>query len=424
MHQTVTAPSKSWRIAVVGAGAAGLTCAHALKRAGFDRVTVFEGTDRVGGKCCTIEHEGRTLELGAGGASASYYKVRELLREHDVRAEFSGARGYFIEPANGRGRFMPPPMRGLGLFRVAANVTRFLRIAARHASALEPGFDGVDPSLAVPFKDWARARGCEIAAEMIEPWFTGFGYGYFDEIPAAYVLKYSALIRLPMYELRDVGYQGLWERVAARLDVRTGTRVQRVRRAESGVVVTVRERDEPFDALIVACPLDGALGFLDATPDERELFSAVRNIDYHVVGIPMRSPPKARYGFVADHLRREHGGKPSFFYRRWLDRDFVLFYALPPPGASLEDTVEATRRLVADLGGASDGQIVSRAWKYFPHVDSATMAAGFYRRLEGLQGQRRTWLAGEVFSFSAVEPVVAYSQAMVNRCFVSRPASA
>jgi hypothetical protein len=254
---------------------------------------------------------------------------------------------------------------------------------------------------------------------MIEPWFTGFGYGYFDEIPAAYVLKYSALIRLPMYELRDVGYQGLWERVAARLDVRTGTRVQRVRRAEGGVVVTARDQEEPFDALILTCPLDSALAFLDATPDERELFSAVRTIDYHVVGIPMRSPPKARYGFVAEHLRREHGGKPSFFYRRWLDRDFVLFYTLPPPGTSVEDTVQATRRLVADLGGASDGEIVSRSWKYFPHVDSETMAGGFYRRLEGLQGQRRTWLAGELFSFSAVEPVVAYSQAMVDRWFVS-----
>ncbi len=194
--------------------------------------------------------------------------------------------------------------------------------------------------------------------------------------------------------------------------------MQRVRRAEDGVVVTSRNREEQFDALIVTCPLDAALGFLDATPTERNLFSAVRTIDYHVVGISMRAPPKARYGFFAEHLRREPGGKPSFFYRRWLDRDFVLFYALPPRGASLEDTVEATRKLVSDLGGEADGEIVSRAWKYFPHVDSATMSGGFYRRLEGLQGQRRTWLAGEVFSFSAVEPVVAYSQAMIDRWFV------
>ncbi len=417
MSATTARPPKTSRVAIVGAGAAGLSCAHALKRAGFGAVTVFEADERVGGKCCTVEHEGRTIELGAGGASASYFKVRELMREHGAKAEVSGLRAYFADPAAGGGSYVPPPMRGLGLLRAAPDLVRFFRAVARQGAAIAPGFDGVDASLSVPFAEWARAHRCEAAAAMIEPWFTGFGYGYFDEIPAAYVLKYSALIRLPMYELRDVGYQGLWERVAARLDVRTSSPVERVRRSERDVVVTSRGRDETFDALVVACPLDRALGFLDAEPVERELFGAVETIDYHVVGVTMRSPPKDRYGFVADHLRRENGGKPSFFYRRWLDGDLVLFYALPPPGVTLDDTVEATRRVVSDLGGSIDAVVVTRAWKYFPHVSAGAMAAGFYRKLEALQGERRTWLAGEVFSFSAVEPVVAYSQAMIARHF-------
>src|SRR5207247_1405288 len=41
------------RIAVVGAGLAGLTCAYRLKQAGYS-AEIFEASDRVGGRCWTI----------------------------------------------------------------------------------------------------------------------------------------------------------------------------------------------------------------------------------------------------------------------------------------------------------------------------------------------------------------------------------
>ena len=47
------------RIAIVGAGPAGLTAAMALRRLGYSSVTVFERRGRVGGKCLTVEIEGR-----------------------------------------------------------------------------------------------------------------------------------------------------------------------------------------------------------------------------------------------------------------------------------------------------------------------------------------------------------------------------
>ena len=45
------------------------------------------------------------------------------------------------------------------------------------------------------------------------------------------------------------------------------------------------------------------------------------------------------------------------------------------------------------------------------------MRAGFYTRLEGLQGVRHTYHASEVLSFSCVEPVVAYAVDLVRRHF-------
>ena len=46
------------RIAVVGAGISGLTAAMTLKDAGFERVTVYESNDRVGGRTYTRKNDG------------------------------------------------------------------------------------------------------------------------------------------------------------------------------------------------------------------------------------------------------------------------------------------------------------------------------------------------------------------------------
>ena len=60
---------------------------------------------------------------------------------------------------------------------------------------------------------------------------------------------------------------------------------------------------------------------------------------------------------------------------------------------------------------------LSRPWRYFPHVSSADLGAGFQERLEALQGHQRTFYTGEIFSFSMVEAVVAHARKIVDRHF-------
>ncbi len=53
------------RIAIIGAGAAGLVAGYELLRAGFDPV-IFEASDRIGGRCYTIDMgDGALAEMGA-----------------------------------------------------------------------------------------------------------------------------------------------------------------------------------------------------------------------------------------------------------------------------------------------------------------------------------------------------------------------
>src|SRR5262245_448472 len=95
------------RIGILGAGASGLAAAHALTRAGYRSVCVIERADRVGGKCRTFLHQGRSYELGAGALTSAYTNVNELMDEVGVRAT-AGVSGLFTDLDNGRSSFLPP----------------------------------------------------------------------------------------------------------------------------------------------------------------------------------------------------------------------------------------------------------------------------------------------------------------------------
>ena len=63
------------RVAVIGAGMAGLTCAWELRRAGVD-VQVFERHESVGGRMSTRSKDGLAFDMGANFLIRAYRGVR------------------------------------------------------------------------------------------------------------------------------------------------------------------------------------------------------------------------------------------------------------------------------------------------------------------------------------------------------------
>ena len=74
-------PSRNMKIAVVGGGAAGLSAAYLLKKAGYSHVTVFEKDSRLGGKCKTVMLNGRSYELGAVVHRSGAEPLESFIRE-------------------------------------------------------------------------------------------------------------------------------------------------------------------------------------------------------------------------------------------------------------------------------------------------------------------------------------------------------
>ena len=69
---------------MIGAGASGLSVAHHLQRAGYDRVTVLEREPRVGGKCSSIRVGEHVYEMGAVFGCSDYRSTRTIMRSVGV----------------------------------------------------------------------------------------------------------------------------------------------------------------------------------------------------------------------------------------------------------------------------------------------------------------------------------------------------
>ena len=403
------------RIGIVGAGAAGLSSAHALARAGFGNVTVLEREGRVGGKCCTFHHRGLSYELGAAVLTTAYTNVHELMVETGTQCvrQFSGRSGDVV-PTSAFSR-----MCGSRCDRWRGMPWEFARMTVevvRHRTLREPGLRQVPGDLATPFARWATEHRFEHAAQLVEPWFTAWGYGYLNEMPAAYVLKYMNLSGV-MSEILDGGYQGLWERVARSLDVRRGVEIQRVRRDVRGVNVESKHEAWVFDRLVLACPLDHALSFIDASADETALFRRVVWNDYRVVVASVNGLNDARYLFFPQNFGADTQGRPMFAYKRWPGSDVRLFYCFAQEGMSPEQSVNEVEVAVRRCGGRVTNVHHVKCWRYFPHVKPGDIRDGFYDHVEALQGCRRTYYTGELLAFGTVETVVAHARAMVAKHF-------
>jgi hypothetical protein len=91
---------KKQRIAVIGAGLAGLTCAWRLKQNNFDPV-VFEAKDQPGGRARSIHEEGAVHDLGAW-TFTSHGSVIPPVKELGLTKEMVGIPAALGRPVNGK----------------------------------------------------------------------------------------------------------------------------------------------------------------------------------------------------------------------------------------------------------------------------------------------------------------------------------
>ncbi|WP_229051213.1 protoporphyrinogen oxidase [Aeromicrobium sp. Leaf350] len=163
------------RVAVVGAGIAGLTAAHELARQGHE-VLVLEGSDRIGGKLLVGDVGGVQVDLGAESVLARRPEAVGLIDAiglHDrVQHPATTAAGVWTR---GAVRALPPTVLGVP--------------ADLEALAASGIVDGVDvrptpvPDADLSVGEYVTARaGREVVDRLVEPLLGGVYAGHADDI--------------------------------------------------------------------------------------------------------------------------------------------------------------------------------------------------------------------------------------------------
>lgn len=290
------APRPRERVAVVGAGVAGLTSAYVLSR--HHDVTLLEAEPRLGGHAHThtVDTASGPLRVDSGFIvhnDRTYPMLRRLFRELGVQArdtemsmsirdeatgtEYAGGRGvkgFLARPSQLLDREFVGMLRSVRRFHGLART--FLEETTDEDTTTYGEFirDGGFPEsflrlYAVPLVACVWSSGGEDA----------MGY------PARYLFRF-----LEHHGMLTIGDSPQWMTVvggsrtyvdllAERLPaVRSGDPVTSVLRTLDGVDVRTRSgRAQHFDRVVLACHADDALGLLaDPTPAEKEVLGAFR----------------------------------------------------------------------------------------------------------------------------------------------------
>lgn len=445
------------RIAIVGAGAAGLSAAVRLRDRGYDDVTVFEGAQQVGGKACSVEVDGRDYDLGAVVITPQYpnvlaladrYRVPTFPRSEAVLAvDLKSADWMGLEQMT---RSMHPSREYLSA------VIRALRYVKRHRKFFDtPGFSfnhcpelgWLRTELALPFSEWAVRHRLTPLTTMWEPSTVDMGYGPYRDVSALYLLHYmlciprGSIYSVMLRRLRKgglgfrsftYGAQSLFEAVAKEHRVYTGVAVTGIKRAtDSWQLLTANDRSLGyFDAVALALPLDNALQLLEPPNDGTRAATAIADMklevgrelqytDYYATIAEARGLPDTAAGYFSFNsqglgLRGGHSGS-----RPWAESPLWVFYhygSAEQPGSS-DAAVDLLRSDLRKVGVQLQSVVTTKAWpNYFPRVSQSAIRDGFYDRMDGIQGKGLFYLGGAL-GFEILKQTVTYSYWLVDKHF-------
>lgn len=280
------------RIAVIGGGITGLGAAWAL-RMDHD-VVMFEADDRLGGHANTrdVAEGPRIVPIDTGFIVHNRRTYPELIALFDAldvptrATEMSlsiECRECGLQYAGRR-----PWSLVVGLLRRPSLLPILLGIRTFMRDARDDLARGIDPALTL--EQWCAGRDMppRLVGHFLLPltasvWSAPPGEAL--AMPAAYILGFldnHGMLSASRLEWRTVvgGSRVYVDRMRAELErvgteVRVSTPVRGIVRHDGGVHVATDEGSERFDAVVLACHADHALGLLGvaATPLERELLA-------------------------------------------------------------------------------------------------------------------------------------------------------
>ena len=290
------------RIAIIGSGIAGLTCAHLLSRR--HAVTVFEAADRVGGHTHTVDVQWRGQQYAVDTGFIvfndwTYPQFIRLLQHLDVGSRVTEMSFSVHDPRSG----------------FEYNGHDLLSLFAQRRNLLSPGFWGMLRDVlrfnrqALADLDQQRIDGATTLGSYLRD--NRYGERFIEHyiVPmgsAIWSMSRADMLHFPLqffvrfcrnHGLLSVNQRPQWRVIEGGSrsylaplcqpfaeHIRLNCPVQRVSRDDQGVNVTWGTGSERFDKVVFACHSDQALALLDAPSEqEQEILGAIHYASNDVV---------------------------------------------------------------------------------------------------------------------------------------------
>jgi hypothetical protein len=462
------------RIAIVGAGAAGIHMAYLLKRKGFQNIVVYEKSDRVGGKSLTINYRNTLHEMGTCYVQPDYDEnVIDLAKEYGLwdPVDLPSAN---IWQDNSRSPIRYSSYVIMNVMKILkTNVTEarvslfkaMVQYCALHRN-LFGKYQGdlmrrPDPptmaKLRCTFEQFLRNNNLLVLKPIFIASHTIQGYGHLDEISALYGLMWNTpgyvqalagkFIGVSAHGLNMIrgGFQNLWETAVKKENIKVvfNANVFNVKRYNNLVKLYVwyngQRHCRNYDFLIWTPSVYTTRHMLDACKKEKDIFSKLcpvwfsttlfsstygtrgeSPIDYWLDNVENKREhslwaQRDSYGTLNNYYGEayKNGSLPGGPDGRFIRTGVAYQYGKYQPRRDpLKEILKTNLRCT----GASNIEIVEqKIWEYFPKFSPGEMANGALWDIFKMQGSRRTWFAGSSVNFESVKSVLEYNKLLVSK---------
>ncbi len=405
------------RIAILGAGPAGISLAAQLRPIEDLEIEIFDGADTVGGQSVTREVDGVAVELGTCYLTLGYRIVEDLAAEVDCPSEVLPKPTILTDEGQPIEHGSPP----------AAAIAEFLARWTRWYAAGQMQRP-TEPENSLRFDAWLEQYGLgELASEFtFAAGLTAQLYGPLSAITAHSALTWLKPSLFATGEFARTaciprGFQTLWTKLAARsgATLQLGTTVASIERSPAGwlLVIPGREPAGPFDHVFVACALDGVETPISASLrdeygpfESSQVYSAIwRGRNWPEFAASRCYLPAAVSSEVGRLLTiRRNGGEGEVSVGQ------LCAYA--KPGLTLEQQRELVLRDAETIIGLRDLEFrFDRLWRYNIRYSPAQLRAGLPAFLDDIQGRDGVWYTGGALSHWNVDSITDFNHELAQR---------
>ena len=412
------------RFAIIGAGPGGLSAALALRKKGYSNIEIFEKETAAGGKVNSYIYEGKPYELGAILLTANFHEVKKIADEFSIPM-----RNYhspsLVDEDGKIYRFKDWTGANFSKLELIKATIRYVWLSVQEKTQMQVGLEAVPDSLTLTMDKYICMHKLEPLSHPMEPMMVGLGYGYFKEIPAAYIMKLFSL--LFWAKLRKAltfgktslstpvhGYQHLWQTVASSLAVHLNSPVEKIEKDGHCWKVKTVNGTKTFDQIILSVTPDISANLLPEIPQLARLAKEVRYYDYQVTVVKIDNFEREKTWYLRKNRQRDQLGQPIAITSPHPDANVYMVYTQTDKTINEDQILTNIKLTIQQMGGMVTEVLTHKKWRYFPHVSGKTIKSGFYEAWAGLQGRAGLWFTGGVFNFETVEHTIQYSNHLVN----------